>query len=53
MFDYRRIVLLLVVLLVPGGVLALPALIADLQRRGMRKSKVATPASHPAPPLAA
>ena len=33
MFDYRKIALWLVVLLVPGGILLLPVLIATMRRR--------------------
>jgi hypothetical protein len=33
MFDYRRIALWVVVLLVPGGILLLPLLLADLRRQ--------------------
>jgi hypothetical protein len=32
MFDYRRIALWVVVLLVPGGILLLPLLLADLRK---------------------
>jgi hypothetical protein len=32
MFDYRRIALWVAVLLVPGGILLLPLLLADLRR---------------------
>src|SRR5438477_11681545 len=37
MFDYRRIALWMVALLVPGGVLLLPALIADARKNGFLK----------------
>ena len=39
MFDYRRIALWLAVLLVPGGVLLLPMLLADWRRRSANKQK--------------
>jgi hypothetical protein len=41
MFDYRRIALWIAVLLLPGGILLLPLLIADVRRR-KNASKVAT-----------
>jgi hypothetical protein len=44
MFDFRRIVLWLIVLLVPGGLLLLPALVADL-RRGRPRPKPPLPSS--------
>jgi hypothetical protein len=44
MFDYRRIALWLVALLVPGGILLLPLLIADARRQ-----KVASKASTQVP----
>jgi hypothetical protein len=53
MFDYRRIALWLVVLLVPGGVLLLPLLIADMRQRRASKVNVETRSSNPLPPLAA
>jgi hypothetical protein len=57
MFDYRRIALWLAVLLVPGGILLLPILIADWRRRSANKQnveqKAETPVSHTLPPLAA
>lgn len=56
MFDYRRIALWLAVLLVPGGVLLLPVLIADWRRRSNKKKaeqKAEAPVSHTLPPLAA
>lgn len=33
MFDYRRIALWVAVLLVPGGILLLPLLLADIRKR--------------------
>jgi len=39
MSDYRRIALWVFALVMPGGILLLPVLIADLRRRGFRKSK--------------
>jgi len=57
MFDYRRIALWLAVLLVPGGILLLPILIADWRRRRANKQKTEqkseAPVSHSLPPLAA
>ena len=52
MFDYRRIALWLAVLLVPGGLLLLPVLIADMRRGKSGKSKGAPAASQPAPSVA-
>ncbi len=43
MLDFRRIALWLIVLLVPGGVLLLPLLIADLRRRDISKTNDMTP----------
>jgi hypothetical protein len=56
MFDYRRIALWVAVLLVPGGVLLLPMLIADWRRRSAKKEKAEKtdpPVSTTLPPLAA
>jgi len=53
MFDYRRLALWLVVLLVPGGVLLLPFLIADMRQRRASKVNTEAPASDPLPRLAA
>jgi hypothetical protein len=53
MFDYRRIALWLMVLLVPGGVLLLPLLIADMRQRRAPKPNDQAPSSHPLPRLAA
>jgi len=53
MFDYRRVALLVAVLLVPGGILLLPVLIADWRRRIARRQKTEAPVSHTLPPLAA
>ena len=41
MFDYRRFALWIAVLLVPGGILLLPLLLADI-RRQKNAQKVAT-----------
>ena len=41
MFDYRRFALWIAVLLVPGGILLLPLLLADMRRQKNAK-KVAT-----------
>jgi hypothetical protein len=43
MLDYRRILLWLIVLLVPGGLLLLPALVVDARRGKARKSTSAAP----------
>jgi hypothetical protein len=53
MFDYRRLALWLVVLLVPGGVLLLPLLIADMRQRRASKVNTEAPRSDPLPRLAA
>ena len=53
MFDYRRVALWLAVLLVPGGILLLPVLIADWRQRHARKQKTDSSVSHTLPPLAA
>jgi hypothetical protein len=37
--DYRRLLLWFVVLVVPGGLLLLPLLIADARKQGWRKPK--------------
>jgi hypothetical protein len=42
MFDLRKLALWLVVLLVPGGILLLPLLIADMRRPGQRQLSAAT-----------
>jgi hypothetical protein len=47
MFDYRRILLWLVVLLAPGGLLLLPVLLADARRAKARKEAAATPTPPP------
>jgi hypothetical protein len=41
MFDYRKIALWIVMLLVPGGILLLPLLLADM-RRQKKAQKAAT-----------
>ena len=51
MFDYRRLLLWLVVVLVPGGLLLLPVLIADIRRSRAKKAVSDVPPS--ARPLAA
>ena len=53
MFDLRRIGLWLAVLLVPGGILLLPLLLADMRRRRVSKVNPEAPSQDPAPPLAA
>jgi hypothetical protein len=56
MFDLRRIGLWLAVLLVPGGILLLPLLIADLRRRrasNETRENPETPSEGPVPRLAA
>jgi hypothetical protein len=53
MFDYRRFALWLVVLLVPGGVLLLPMLIADMRRRRFQKQNTEIAAGGSLPRLAA
>jgi hypothetical protein len=39
MFDYRRMLLWLAALIIPGGVLLLPALIVDAKKNGFLKSR--------------
>jgi hypothetical protein len=53
MFDLRRFGLWLVVLLVPGGFLLLPLLIADMRRQRLSKANPETPGGDPIPRLAA
>ena len=57
MFNYRRIALWLMVLLVPGGVLLLPLLIADMRQRRLPKQleqqNHEIPSDHPMPGVAA
>jgi hypothetical protein len=48
MFDYRRIALWLAVILVPGGILLLPLLLADI-RRQKNVRKAAVPVSNEGP----
>ena len=51
MFDYRRIALWIAVLLVPGGILLLPLLLADLRRqKNAQKSAVNVAESDPKRP---
>jgi hypothetical protein len=53
MFDLRRFGLWLVVLLVPGGFLLLPLLIADMRRGRVSKVDPEAPTEGPVPRLAA
>jgi hypothetical protein len=53
MFDLRRFALWLVVLLVPGGFLLLPLLIAEMRRSRVSKVNPETPSEGPVPNLAA
>ena len=53
MFDLRRFALWLVVLVVPGGILLLPLLLADMRRRRLSKVNPETPSEGPVPGLAA
>jgi hypothetical protein len=53
MFNYRRFALWLAVLLVPGGILLLPLLIAEMRRRSVSKVNTETPSNDPLPRLAA
>jgi hypothetical protein len=48
MFDYRRIALWLAVILVPGGILLLPLLLADI-RRQKNVQKAAAPVADGGP----
>jgi hypothetical protein len=41
MFDYRRIALWLAVLVIPGGLVLLPLLLADLRRQKNAKKPIA------------
>ncbi len=57
MFDYRRIALWVVMLLVPGGILLLPLLLADVRRKknalkaasGVSEDSPKTPNDGPGP----
>jgi hypothetical protein len=53
MINYRRIALWLMVLLVPGGVLLLPLLIADMRQRRVPKQNQEAPSEQPIPGVAA
>jgi len=56
MFKFRKVALWLVVLLVPGGILLLPLLIAEMRRRQASPASVETPetpSDGPLPRLAA
>ena len=53
MFDYRRIALWIFALIMPGGLLLVPVLIADFRKQRARLSKAAHPGSDPVPRLAA
>jgi hypothetical protein len=56
MFKFRKIALWLAVLLVPGGILLLPLLIAELRRRPPAPPSAETsetPSDDPVPSLAA
>jgi hypothetical protein len=53
MFDLRRFALWLAVLIVPGGFLLLPLLIADMRRRRVSKVNPEIPGDGPVPRLAA
>jgi hypothetical protein len=57
MFNYRRIALWLIVLLVPGGVLLLPLLIAEMRQRRVPKQNEQQnhdiPSDQPMPGVAA
>jgi hypothetical protein len=46
MFDYRRIALWIAVLLVPGGILLLPLLFADLRKHKNAEKAAAKTAEH-------
>jgi hypothetical protein len=51
MFDYRRIALWVAVLLVPGGILLLPLLLADLRKhKNARKASAAARQDDPKTP---
>ena len=51
MFDYRRIALWIVVLLVPGGILLLPLLLANMRRsKTPEKTASAVPGEDPKTP---
>jgi hypothetical protein len=52
-FDYRRVVLWLLVLLVPGGILLLPLLIADMRRHRASQPSSENQGAAPLPRLAA
>ena len=51
MFDYRRIALWIAVLLVPGGILLLPLLLADMRRqKNAQKAVSGVPENDPKTP---
>ena len=51
MFDYRKVALWIVVLLVPGGILLLPLLLADLRRhKNAQKTVSDVPENDPKTP---
>jgi hypothetical protein len=51
MFDYRRIALWLAVLVVPGGILLLPLLLADMRKhRNAPKEATKVPGDDPKTP---
>lgn len=52
-FDYRRVALWLLVLLVPGGILLVPLLIADIRRRRASQPRAGNQGAAPLPRLAA
>jgi len=53
MFSYKRLALWIVVLLVPGGFLLLPLLLADMRRKRVENPTATSPTGHPEPRLAA
>jgi len=53
MFSYKRLALWLAVLLVPGGFLLLPLLLADMRRKRVENPTAASQTNHPEPRLAA
>jgi len=52
-FDYRRVALWLLVLLVPGGILLIPLLIADMRRHRASQPSSENQGAAPLPRLAA
>ena len=53
MFDYRRAALWIAVLLVPGGILLFPLLLADLRRQGIDMTWLGRRWTHGSAPKAA